>query len=78
MTEESLDVKFGPKKTSEPKYSENNTVTITIESNPIWTTWNLTATDVCHGDDNLTCPDSYLNSTKYVDDDHISVELKKV
>ena len=77
MTEESLDVKFGPKKTSEPKYSENNTVTITIESNPIWTTWNLTATEVCHGD-NKTCTDSYLNSTDKEKDDHISVELKKV
>ena len=80
MTEESLDVRFGPIKSSEPKYSGNNTVTITIESNPIWTTWNLTATAVCHGDnkDNMTCTDSFLNSTKTEKDDHILVEFKKV
>ena len=82
MTEESLDVRFGPIKSSEPKYSENNTVTITIESNPEWTTWDLIATAVCHGDneDNMTCTDSFLNSTNYKKekDDHILVEIEKV
>ena len=74
-----LDVKFGPKQSSDPKYSENNSVTITIESNPKWTTWNLTATTVCHGD-NMPCTDSFLNSTNYEKEkeDHILVEFKKV
>lgn len=70
-----LDVKFAPTNASKPSYQEDNMIVISIESNPA-PSWNLTANNVCHGD-NSSCTDLNLNSTSE-ENDHISVEIKQV
>ena len=69
---EPLDVKFGPTNASPPHYTkDNHSVTITFESNPAPTSWSLTASPVCHGD-NSNCSDINLDKANN-QNDHISV-----
>ena len=72
---EPLDVKFGPTITM-LNHKDNHTVTITIESNPKPSSWNLTATAVCHGE-NSSCSNLNLNSESK-ESDHLSVDMKQV
>ena len=67
-----LDIKFGPTQAN-ISYGDNQSLVVSVESNPAPTSWTLTAINVCHGH-NSSCSNLTLTSdSDHLTDDHLSV-----